>query len=264
LLDQLETIVRRIGTELLALKDSAVTQGTWEGTQLKTEADRIAHKLTVEGLAAVDPDIPVISEEDLDSQHLTRPDHYFLIDPIDGTASYSGGFPGYVTQIAYMENAVPRLAAIYAPAFDQIFLAEKDGGAILNGERLELTPRTGDRTLIDNYPEPRGTAVQAMCDLSATGYVECGGISLKICRIADGTAQMFYKDVVVRDWDVGAPALVLREAGGVFTELDGSDFSYDGSYEKPGLIAASNLDLANEIQTWIDRRMNAEPQRVGM
>jgi len=263
MLDKLENIVRRVGAELLAIKDTAAAQGTWHGTQLKTEADRVAHTLTSDLLAEVAPEISVISEEDEKSHRAPRPDRYFLIDPIDGTASYAEGFPGYVTQIALMQDKRPELAAIFAPAFDQAFLAARGRGATLNGRRLELTPSPDRNVLIDNYPEPRGTALQVMNDLSLTGYMECGGIALKICRIADGSADIFFKDVTVRDWDVAAPEVVVSEAGGLVCDLNGNPFIYDGNYEKPGIISASTLDRGAAIHKWIDSRTNTDSKGTG-
>lgn len=72
--------------------------------------------------------------------------------------------------------------------------------------------------------------------------MESGSIALKICRIADGSADLFVKDVAVRDWDVAAPSLVLTEAGGTFTGMDGAPWHFGGNWEKRGLIAASGKD----------------------
>lgn len=260
MLNELETAVRRVGAELLVIKDTAATEGVWEGTQLKTEADNLAHNMMIDHLSNLAPNIPIISEEDRNSQKNLRPGRYFIIDPIDGTASYSAGFPGYVTQVALIEHGTPILAAVFAPATDDVYLASRGGGSTLNGQQLKISPEPGKRILIDNYPEPRGSAVDAISALNATDYIECGSISLKICKVADGSAQIFYKDVVVRDWDVAAPELVLREAGGIFFGLDGTPFDYCGSFEKPGLIATSTLDLATDVHKWLETRMFIDTQ----
>ena len=100
MLERLEHLVREIGTHIRGLKDTAALNGEWDGPQLKTEADLIAHRLFVEGLRAIEPDLPVISEENSDSQSEARPERYFLIDPIDGTASLAGGFPTVINLLA--------------------------------------------------------------------------------------------------------------------------------------------------------------------
>ena len=67
---------------------------------------------------------------------------------------------------------------------------------------------------------------------------------MKICRIADKSADLFAKTVTVRDWDIAAPELILKEAGGVLLTSDGDEFIYNHSYEKKGVIAASSEQLS--------------------
>ena len=164
---------------------------------------------------------------------------------------YFGGFSGYVTQVALVVDHLPQLAAIYAPAFDQVFLAKRGFGAFLNGNRLSLGINGDTKTMIDNYPEPRGITKRAFNELSYLRYLECGGISLKICRVADGTADLFFKDVTVRDWDVGAPLLVLEEAGGSLVLSDGTPMKFNGAYDKSGLVAGRTPDLVGEVVSWL-------------
>jgi 3'(2'), 5'-bisphosphate nucleotidase len=209
-------------------------------------ADRFAHETLTRELGGMAPGVPVVSEEDVASQTLRRPERYLLIDPIDGTASYCGGFTGYVTQLALMEGHVPVLAAIYAPATEELFLAERSAGATRNGTKLKLASQPMRKRLIDNYPEPRGTAAVIMGTLGCDGYVESGSLGLKICRIADQTAEIFFKDVILRDWDIAPAALVLEEAGGTLTGIDGIAFPYKGDFVKPGVIAATTEQLATE------------------
>ena len=253
MLERLEHLVRKIGTRIRGLKDTAALDGEWDGPQLKTEADLIAHRCFVEGLKAIDPTLPVVSEESPDNQSEARPERYFLIDPIDGTASLAGGFPGWVCQVALMEWGRPILAAISAPDLGQVYTARLGAGAWLNGGKLSLGGHPDRCTLIDNYPGPQGSAIKVMKHLNCTGYVECGGISLKILRIADGTADVFFKDVVVRDWDLAAPHLVLEEAGAVLRLITGLPMAYEGAFDKPGVVAARSLDTIDAVVQWWKR-----------
>jgi len=250
MLERLEQLVRKTGASIRALKDTAALDGKWDGPQLKTEADLIAHRCFVEGLRAIEPDFPVVSEENPASQFEVRPERYFLIDPIDGTASLAGGFPGWVCQVALMERGRPTLAAIVAPDLGQVYTAKLGAGAWMNGGKLSLGGNPNRCILTDNYPEPKGSAIAVMEHLNCTGYLECGGISLKILRIADGTADVFFKDVVVRDWDLAAPQLVLEEAGAVLRLITGAAMVYDGAFDKPGVVAAPTLDIAEAVVQW--------------
>ena len=244
MIERLSTLVRAAGNELLALRRSASAQGTWLGSQLKTPADDALHRFLSTGLREIAPDIPVISEEDAASHARHRPERYWLIDPIDGTASFSGGFDGFVTQVALMEQSRPSLAAVYAPVPDLLYRAVSGSGATLNGNRLRVRPAPDRKVLIDNYPEPRGIAKAVYLALGCTGYVESGSIALKICRIADGTADIFFKSHTVRDWDVAPGELVLSEAGGCLSDLRGNPFQYVGGFDKNGVVAAHSAALA--------------------
>jgi 3'(2'), 5'-bisphosphate nucleotidase len=250
MIEALRDLVEELGEHLLTWRSTNVVKPQSTRHQLKTTADDRASEFLRQRLATLDSSIPFVSEEDTASQSNARPEKYWLVDPIDGTASYTGGFDGFVTQVALMQNGSPALAAIRAPALDETFLAEVGGGSTCNGRRLKTLTSTKLDVLIDNYPQPRGLALQAFEGLEFSRYVECGGISLKICRIADGTADLFFKDVVVRDWDIAAPALVLQEAGGTITLFDESTPTYDGEYERHGLIAAHSLAAIARFSTW--------------
>ena len=96
------------------------------------------------------------------------------------------------------------------------FTAVKQNGAYKNGSRLPNV-KSPSTTLIDNYPEPRGIAAKLFDKMALEQYVESGSLGLKICRIAEGSADIFVKDVLVKDWDLAAPELILHEAGGILT-----------------------------------------------
>lgn len=247
----LERVLLELGALLLNWRESGLTAGEWHGAQLKAEGDQKAHAFLIERLGLVTPDVPVISEEDAVMHEGVRPSCYWLIDPIDGTASWVEGFVGFVTQAALMVDHVPVLCAIYAPALDRMYSASAGGGAKLNGVLLERKPRLGRRQLIDNYPEPRGIAAAAFSELDCSGYLECGSLALKMCFVASGEADLFIKDIVVRDWDMAAPALVLREAGGSFRRLTGDVYKFTGPMDKHGgIIAAADERELQRASAW--------------
>jgi len=219
-------------------RHSGQLSGNWEGPhQFKAVADGLAHEALTVRLNKLSPGLPIISEENPKSWQDRRPERYWLIDPIDGTASFVQGYPGFVTQVALMINNAPSLAAIYAPAHKQLYTGERANGAFLNGRPLAVRQGTA-ATLIDNFPEPRGAAQSVYESLHLSRYIECGSIALKICRVADGTADLFFKDVPVRDWDLAAPQLILEEAGGVLTDSQGQKIPYTRDFERPGVAVA--------------------------
>ena len=252
---EIEKLLRKVGDELLKWRGSSVTQGELRGSQLKTEADRRAHQILANGLNQLNPDIPIISEEDETGQLLMRPDVYWLIDPIDGTASYSEGFTGFVTQLALMKKNEPIIAGIYGPALNSLYMAEKGKGGTLNGKNIQRFSRDSRKLLIDNYPEPRGIAKEVFETMECSGYVESGSLGLKLARIADGTADIFVKDVKVKDWDLAPADLLIREVGAELCSLNGEKLNYSGSYEKIGFVGACDSILVEEIRVWYEKHL---------
>jgi len=261
MLETIETILKELGGLLLQWRSQGMTNGRWEGSQLKSDADRRAHDFLLNRLSRFWPGIPVISEEDEGVRNAKRPKEYWLIDPIDGTASFCNGFDGFVTQAALMRSCQPVLAVVHAPALGLTYTASEDGLARCNLVTISTTI-FDSRTpiLIDNYPEPRGIARRLYDEIACSGYVESGSLGLKICRVADGTADLFVKDVMVRDWDLAPADLILARAGGVLMNLEGDPVPYDGGFERAGLIAATNRMLAEQIRDWSRAQTEAKSE----
>ena len=233
--------------------DPSARSGVWEGSQFKAEADAMAHRALSQRLTAIDARIPVVSEEDPASLSRERPPRYWLIDPIDGTASYVHGFDGYVTQAALVIGESPEVAAVFAPESGVLYTAVRGRGARRDGVPLPGSPPAppGHGVLTDNTPEPAGIARRVYDRFGYGEYLESGSISLKLCLIAEGAAHLFVKDVPVRDWDVAAPGLVLAETGGLVTRLDGTAFTYRGDFEHAGLVGAADPSTCRAVARWL-------------
>ena len=259
MLETIETILKELGDLLLQWRLQGLTNGRWEGSQLKSDADRRAHDFLLNRLYRSWPDFPVISEEDERRGDAQRPAEYWLIDPLDGTASFCNGFDGFVTQAALMRGCQPVLAVVHAPALGLTYTALQGGPVLCNSVPISTTA-LGARApiLIDNYPEPRDIARRLYDEIGCSSYIESGSIGLKICRVADGTADLFVKDVTVRDWDLAPADLILALAGGILVNLAGDPVPYKGSFERAGLIAANNRTLADQAQNCIRTRTEAK------
>lgn len=212
----------------------------------KTEADQCAHNLIFTGLSEIYSNVEIISEES-EGLKAPRPDAYWLIDPIDGTASWYHGFDGFVTQAAYIEAGIPLFGVVYAPALKKTWTALRDSGAYINGKRLPLLQPSDRLLLVDNTSSPHGIANEIALAMPVTGYIESGSLGLKTALVADGTADLFIKDVCVRDWDLAPAAVVLAEVGGAICMSDGSPYIFDGPFEKyGGFIVARDLGLLSK------------------
>lgn len=243
MLDKVSSLLTQVGERILTWRERSISTGRWEGTQLKTAADFEAHRMLARGLTEI-LSVPCISEEDAASHGPVRHDTHWLLDPIDGTASFAEGYSGFVTQVALMVSGRPVLGVVHAPALDLTYRAERSGRATCNGAPIYCTPSVQRRPiLVDNYPEPRGVSRMVYDKLGCENYLESGSIGLKICRIADGSADIFVKDVTIRDWDVAPGELILSRAGGFLLTMSGDPIPYQGLFERRGLIAAGNQEV---------------------
>lgn len=217
------------------------------GDQVKSEVDIRAHGFLLEGLRRIIPGIAVISEEDDAFDEVARPTAYWLIDPLDGTKSYLGGYTGYVTQLALIEESAPILAAVHQPHTGDFYKAERGGGAYLNDRPIPLMREERPWVLTDNTPQPEGVSAQVYRGVGCGHYIESGSLGLKVCLVASGVADLFVKGVVLRDWDIAPAHLILSESGGCLTQVDGLPFTYSEGWEKNGVIAAGTTELHEAI-----------------
>lgn len=239
--NKLSSIVKEVGREIIIYKE---------------DADLVSHRMLSEKLNELDIIYPIISEEDKESQVEIRPSHYWLIDPVDGSKSCAGGYSGYVVQVALIANGFPRISAIYAPRLDLCYVAEEGFGAFRNGSLILKIKAELLQVIIDNTPKPQGIALEAIKHFVLNRYLEMGSISLKICHVAEGVADIFIKDVEVKDWDLAAPHLVIKEVGGILTDIDGNQIRYDGDYSHHGIVSTLHKKTHNEAIEWY-RRKNA-------
>ena len=249
-------IIRECGRKLLELSEQERAKGVWQVDQFKAEADKTAHHLFVKAFRA-ESNLPIVSEEDENPSRFTSSD-YVILDPIDGTASYSHGYNGWVTQAALMRNQKPILSVVFAPAINELFWAEVGKGAFCNDTVLRVRSGQSDQitSLIDNYPTPRGITEEVVDNFTIPYYVECGSLGLKICRVASGSADLLFKAMCPRDWDLAAPGLIIKEAGGVLTDALAQEIQY-GSVDRShhGLIASCNTQIMNRVSSWYRQKV---------
>ncbi len=272
LLQRLEGVLVELGGQLLDWQTSGwavrpppvVGQKDKISDELKNLADQRAHWFLVGALAALDPGVLVLSEEDTSRHSLERPDRYWWIDPIDGTSSWGENYEGWVTQAALMDGGEPVLTAVHAPKQRKTWLAERGAGATCNGKTIEVS---GDNTrlrLVDNYNQPTGLAADANVELNCTDYRASGSIGLKACLVADGTADLCIKatdvlrpggtPMIIRDWDIAPPWLIAQEAGATIGLPDGRPWTFTGPIEKPGFVVARSKELYDEAVAWLAGR----------
>ena len=198
-----------------------------------TEADRAGERLILERLAQLYPDVPVISEEH--AAEFGTPDaigpRFFLVDPVDGTKAFVRGDPNFTVNIGLIENGVPVAGAVCAPATGEVWFTTADGVR-------KRTTSTGVDAPVSVRPWPTGKALGLVShtmreEKAAELAAEYGfdlrspmDSSIKMCRIAEGSADIYPRHGPTSEWDTAAAHAVLVAAGGTFTQPDGSPFLY--------------------------------------
>lgn len=239
------------GKALLDLRggrDSFKTEKRKHG-QLKSEVDEKCENLVISLIKKHFPDELILAEEKYTREKkFTFADSYWLLDALDGTRSFHEGYDGFCVQLAFIENGEPKVAVVSAPVFDAIYWAVSGEGAYLksNGKTQRLsTEPAGDSviTYTDNHLA-EGKVAEILRSLGADRFLESGSIGLKICRVAEGKADIFLKAVEFKIWDTAPGELILKEAGGEISLWSGKDIDYSGKqiYFK-GFIAASTAAL---------------------
>ena len=226
-------------TAIAARAAAAIRQSRREPLRRKadgspvTAADEAAEAVIGEGLKGLAPGVPIISEEQAAAGKAGPPSKrsasYFLVDPLDGTREFIAGRDEFTVNIALVIAGAPLLGVIAAPAFELTWRGIVGRGA----DRIAR----GGKTAIHSRPRPQKPVVMASrshLDPNTGAYIEalpqkvteiCGS-SIKFCRIAEGTADLYPRLGPTHDWDVAAGHAIVRAAGGAVTAPDGSPLVY--------------------------------------
>lgn len=213
-----------------------------------TDADLAADALLADRLRAARPGYGWLSEETIDRPERLARDRVWIVDPIDGTRSFIAGYPDFAVSIGLAESGAALLGVVHNPARDELFWAIRGGGAhrVRGGEsgtgateRLRIgDPATGARPMLLASRSEIGRG-----ELDELGreheILELGSTAYKLAALAAGSGDGVLSRGPKSEWDVAAAALLVQEAGGVVTDVDGAPLRYNrpDPYIR-GLVAA--------------------------
>lgn len=232
-----------------------------DGTQLKTNVDIAAEGWVLGLLEGSFPDDQFLSEERFDGGNskpldTTRP--FWTVDALDGTRSYVEGFDGYCVQVAFIESGVVQLGAIAEPAASRCYAGIRGEGAYVLGAgvgstrlSLDAAKKWPERPKFVDSTQPRGTAGVLFERLNAE-LLECGSAGLKICRIADGSGDIYFKEFKLKLWDIAPGEVILAEAGGRLSNWLGEPFPYSGLVTHFQRVAAVSAAHARRVLPFTD------------
>ena len=217
---------------------------------LVTEADVAIERRFRELVAERYPDHDVLGEE-FGAPGGNRPAarHCWIFDPIDGTTNFAHGLPIFCASLALEIDGDITLAAVYDPTRDELFTAERGQGAWLNGRRLHVSAndRLVDSLLVTGFPYTVHEEADEMLGLfgafisRSRAVRRLGSAALDVCYVAAGRMEGFWERGLGA-WDIAAAALLVEEAGGRVSDLDGGPFVL-----RTGRLLASNGRVHEEM-----------------
>jgi myo-inositol-1(or 4)-monophosphatase len=187
-----------------------------------------------EKLAALDPEAGWLSEETLDVSDRIERRRLWVVDPIDGTRDYLRGRPGWCVSVALVEDRVPILGVLDAPARGEHWTAARGKGAWRNGEKLRVSGRT-------DFSGARVPADQlSRADTDLVAVARPNSIALRIALVAAGEADLVATLRWGFEWDIAAAALIASEAGATVSGAFGQPLAFNtASGEAFGVLVAT-------------------------
>ena len=218
-----------------------------------TQADLAAHRVIVEGLARLQPRLPIYSEESEPPPYAERRSwrRYWLVDPLDGTREFINRNGEFTVNIALIEDGRARLGLVGAPCLDQLFIGDVANGRAEKRQGGQTTPLSGrrmtdGRNLTVVASRSHGNErLQRYLDALAQAFPGIErrpmGSSLKLCLLAEGQADLYPRLGPTSEWDIAAADAVLSAAGGAVRQLNGEPLAYNkADILNPDFIAVAD------------------------
>lgn len=254
-LNNIDKIAIKAGNEIMVVYQNVIEVHKKPDQSPVTEADLRANEVILDALKSSYPDIPVLTEEDVENfKSPNRDGYYWLVDPLDGTREFIKKNGEFTVNIALIYKGEPILGVVYAPAKKLMYRAAFGYGAFKR-EGLGLIksivvskhkPRSpwkvvGSRSHIDDMTK------QWLDALGSYTLIPMGS-SLKICLIAEGVAHIYPRLGPTSLWDTAAAHIILKEAGGEIQDLEGHILNYANPHQvlNPFFIALSDKTFVNK------------------
>jgi myo-inositol-1(or 4)-monophosphatase len=193
-----------------------------------TAADLASEELIVARIRARFPDDGIIAEES--GSQPGRSGRTWVIDPLDGTSNFAASLPWFGPMVALLDGGTPVAGGMYLPVTDTLYIAEVGRGVLRDGQPVRLTAATDLGAVLcaccmDASSDPAENVAQALALgrlVNRARNVRATNSLVDVCCTVDGRLGGFV-NYCTKIWDIAAPALAIREAGGRLTDLEGRD-----------------------------------------
>jgi 3'(2'), 5'-bisphosphate nucleotidase len=258
LMPELTGLVARASALILRFADAPRREKA-DGSPV-TDADEGAEAMILEGLRRLLPGVPVVAEESIAREAVPALGSIFvLVDPLDGTKEFIAGRDEYTVNVALVSGRSPIAGLVAAPGRGLLWRGVVGQGAerlAIEGENIGARerihvrqwPTSGAVALVSR--SHRDAATEALLERLPPTQREFCGSSLKFCRVAEGTADVYPRLGPTSEWDIGAGHALVVAAGGVVTAPDGRPLAYgrrDQKFLVPGFIVWGDPSKASPI-----------------
>jgi myo-inositol-1(or 4)-monophosphatase len=236
--DALAAIVREAGALAESFRGDKLKFWTKHGDSPVSEADIAVDKLLRERLTQLMPDCGWLSEETEDDHARLAAARLWVVDPIDGTRAYVNGRTDWSISVALVERGRPVAGAIFAPMEDGLYLAIAGDGATRDGVPLTASASASFDEAQAAGPKPMlGELARAIPEIVAVPKVH--SLALRLARVASDRLGVAFASKSSHDWDLAAADLIVHEAGGALTTLEGETTVYNSAAARHGALIAA-------------------------
>jgi len=242
LVQKMTEVVRECGKYILNADRSAIAIDSKAGpANFVTEYDKKVQDLLEENLMKIVPDAKFVGEEE-NSEKVTENGKYFVVDPIDGTTNFIKDYHVSCISVALIEDGKVQIGIIYNPYLDEMYWAQRGMGAYCNDKKIQVSDQPLSNGIVlfgtaPYYEELNQLSFQMAYDYfkQALDIRRSGSAALDLCAIAAGRAELYF-ELRLSPWDYAAGSLIVEEAGGIVTTVEGEVISLD----KPCSVLAKN------------------------
>ncbi len=210
-----------------------------------TAADIAVDRFLLERLTALGPSYGWLSEETTDSADRLTRRRVWVVDPIDGTRAFMAGGFDWAVSAALVEDGRPVAAALFAPATDELFVASTGAGATRNGRPLTAGRKAGLDGAMVSGPAPILDRLAAHGAISRMPRVR--SLALRIARVATAELDVALAGGNAHDWDLAAADLLVQEAHGILSGLDGRVLTYNAAVPRHGALVSAGHALHGPV-----------------